>query len=494
MIPPRLARELTYQLDRAGEQERLARALAGIPMFLTLFQLEDASELLLHWHRLTLEGRSAEVYYSISLRMLRERKSSFLPDTLANLYILYETRGSYNLAIDLMTELLVWSEDHGDTEHVMAAENGLGLINYRRGNYDKSMYHLQRAHEIAIRLDDKNRISHISGNMGIVHFDRGDHDDAMACFDLQLELARLSGDKHMQSVAIGNIGNIHAELSRFDEAMASYELHYQMAEALGDVSGMARAIGNIGTLDDSLGRYKEALYCNQRLREMSESIGDKNGVIRSICNIGQTLCILGYYDQAFDNFEQFLDLARSIGDRKAQYVGIGNIGCAQMELGRYDDATNSLLDALAGHREMHFQSGVIAWLLALGNTMIGRGDTISARGYIEECLAISLRLSNDSLLFAPTVLIARIDAAEGNTTLATEKLEAMLTEVTDEEQIADLHYWLWKIARRDPNKREALTRHTELYDRVPRFEFRKRIAELKGERIPMSADDLQEAA
>lgn len=36
---------------------------------------------------------------------------------------------------------------------------------------------------------------------------------------------------------------------------------------------------------------------------------------------------------------------------------------------------------------------------------------------------------------------------------------------------------------------EALARYTSLYSRIPKFEFRKRIAELKGERIPMSADD-----
>ena len=55
---------------------------------------------------------------------------------------------------------------------------------------------------------------------------------------------------------------------------------------------------------------------------------------------------------------------------------------------------------------------------------------------------------------------------------------------------ADLQYWLWKIVGREGSKDAALHAYEGLYQRIPKFEFVKRIAELKGERIPMSADDL----
>lgn len=38
---------------------------------------------------------------------------------------------------------------------------------------------------------------------------------------------------------------------------------------------------------------------------------------------------------------------------------------------------------------------------------------------------------------------------------------------------------------------ETLSRYISLYSRIPKFKFRKRIAELRGERVPMSADDLE---
>jgi hypothetical protein len=108
---------------------------------------------------------------------------------------------------------------------------------------------------------------------------------------------------------------------------------------------------------------------------------------------------------------------------------------------------------------------------------------------------LSKEISKPDTLFPSRVLLARIDAAEGNIALATEKLEAMLAEATGEEQIADLHYWLWKISSgdRDPGSRhaqEALQRYEALYSRIPKFEFRKRTAELRGERVPKSAEEI----
>jgi hypothetical protein len=153
------------------------------------------------------------------------------------------------------------------------------------------------------------------------------------------------------------------------------------------------------------------------------------------------------------------------------------------------------------------------------------GNVSEARQSAEECMRISEELGKPDTLFSSRILPARCDAAEGNVALATEKLEAMLAKATDEEQIADLHYWLWKIEEQNlvavtfksrsrseetPGEQNDIHRdlkvtatnhgdaavagYTALYSKSPKFEFRKRIAELKGERIPKSADDLDEAA
>jgi hypothetical protein len=84
-------------------------------------------------------------------------------------------------------------------------------------------------------------------------------------------------------------------------------------------------------------------------------------------------------------------------------------------------------------------------------------------------------------------VLARIEAAEGDVGGAVEQLGAMLAEATDDDQQAELHYWLWKFGLRtqdsglrEENRGEALRLYGELYERVPKYEFKKRIDELSN--------------
>ena len=115
----------------------------------------------------------------------------------------------------------------------------------------------------------------------------------------------------------------------------------------------------------------------------------------------------------------------------------------------------------------------------------------NARRYAQDCIKLSMELSDPDTLFSARVILARIDAAEGNLIPAIAKIGVMLAETTDDEQAADLYYWLWKIdgAPAGAQHDEALTRLESLWSRIPKFEFCKRIAELRGEKIPMSADE-----
>ncbi len=47
------------------------------------------------------------------------------------------------------------------------------------------------------------------------------------------------------------------------------------------------------------------------------------------------------------------------------------------------------------------------------------------------------------MLFNSRVLLARIEVAEGQRDVAIERLAAMLARATDDDQQAELHYWLW---------------------------------------------------
>jgi hypothetical protein len=55
----------------------------------------------------------------------------------------------------------------------------------------------------------------------------------------------------------------------------------------------------------------------------------------------------------------------------------------------------------------------------------------------------------------------------------------MLKEAADDDQRAELHYWLWKLRATDSDHRsEALRIFEQLNEKTPQHEYKKRIEEL----------------
>ncbi len=543
MIPLRLARELTYQLDKAGEHERLARALANVPVFLVLNKGEGQSDYLILWQKLSAKAVESEPYFRTSLAGLRSSGSSLLPDALSAAGGFFVTRCADETATEFCTELLVWAEARNDETRAMKMHRGIGIVLDRTRDYDAAMTHFAESLRLAESLGDKSGIALAIGSMGLAHEEQHRYAEAMECYERQLTMAQALGDKsqiadatiNMGSVhsyqgrnveamecferglaiaeSIGHkkwmsnalicMGNLHFEQGRHVEAMVCFERTLAMDEALGDKRGVAGAINCMGFVHLSQGRYAEAMECFERSLAMDKTLGDKRGMANIITCMGIVHHSQGRYTEAKECFGRSLAMGEAIGDKHGMAAAVGNMGDVHLNQGRYAEALQKYREALDGHRAIGVLNGMTYWHDGIARTLLETADSLSpderivslreARENAQECVRISEEIGNPDMLFLGRITLARLDAAEGNAALATEKLETMLAEATDEEHIADLHYWLWKInsgmGTRSPEP--ILKMYEALYARIPKFEFLKRIAELKGERVPMSADDLE---
>jgi hypothetical protein len=154
----------------------------------------------------------------------------------------------------------------------------------------------------------------------------------------------------------------------------------------------------------------------------------------------------------------------------------------------------------------------------------------------EECVAISEELSKPDTIFSSRLLLARMTAVGGRTDAAVSHLHTMLEEATDDEQRAELHYWLWKLPllplfshrdqvcvggscpgsalqdavtpsnspfrkggeqkeqERGGHRIEALRLYHALFEKTPKHDYRKRIEELTDMIQPTTAEDDNVAA
>jgi tetratricopeptide (TPR) repeat protein len=554
MIQLRLARELTYQLEHAGEDERLALALAIPQIFLLMFEGESMSEVLGLWQRLSETAREPERFYTLSLEKLRKIKSENLIDFLRKLHLFFDERSNYEYAISLLNELLNLSKLSQNLQNQMESLNGLGWIAMIQGRYEESVQYLSKSLLIARQQNDQKNEARTLSTLGGVDIEQGRYLDALLNFESSLKIATSLGDKPAMARAVGNIGIVRRQQGRFAEAMNYFEQSLSLAHSNGDMNTVGRLTGNIATIHWEEGRHNEALIWLERNLAIAESIGDKRGIALAIGNLGTIYVHLGDNIKAMESFQRWIQISESIEDLSSQAMAFGNLGTIHSDEGRHSEAMRCYQRSLDLAKSMSDKREVSRSLINMGNIYLKEGRpqdalesyelaiTIDQKGdhssllphwllgssaaFIElflayekpeysnmtdttvdwrsshlknareratEIITISEHNSKKEVFFHANILLARIDAAEGNNALATEKLESMLDGTTNEEQIADLHYWLWKIGEESNHKCEALDRYESLWERIQKFEFRKRIAELKGERIPKSADELEEA-
>ncbi|MDP4200048.1 MAG: tetratricopeptide repeat protein [Bacteroidota bacterium] len=558
MIPLRLAREVTYQLERAGEHERLASVFANIPVFLRLYRSEARSDLLSSIRTVHEHGTDIEELYRTRLAALKALNPRAWADAVPDVSLLFDDRANWTFSQQLTVELLSWATAHGSPRQLQNAHLRMGITHWRIGQNDEALAEYSISLDLARQNGDKAGVSATESNIGMLLWNQGEYRRAMECFREQLKVKEELNDRLGVSRTYSRMGHIHVLLGEHDKAIECYNQSLAISRSCNDRLEEAFARGNIGAALVFVGQYDEALPYLERQYEIASGLGARETMSKALFNAGTVYYRKGDHARAMSAFEQHLNMARVIGDRRAEALALGNIGdiyfekgqyaraaqffrdklaisqplgdkrgiaLAQADLGRihlrlgeYEEAFALLQEGEKGHRAIESHELVTEWLCEIGaiylevlhlndcpnwlnqhladlnETSVSWRDAVlhAARTVAEEALAIGNTNSNPAKRFTATLILARTQAAQGEATLALNTLETMLQHEGDDERIASLHYWLWKLrgAEEEVHQIAALTGYEALYSRIPKFELRKRIAELKGEPIPMSADEV----
>lgn len=386
-----------------------------------------------------------------------------------------ELIGRWNDAETIYHQQLPVVRASGDKVREARTLTSIADLVRRLGRNDEAEHYYREGERVARELNDSMAIARAVGYRGLLHWRRKEYDEALECFREQEELSREMEDGGYLGMALGNRGNVYADLGRYDEALECYLESEQLARDQGDDLGVATMIGNRGTIYSSLGDYSKALGC----------------------------------------FEESESIERRLGFRKGVAHDVGNRGSIYLSQGDYEPALHCLHEAAQGHREIGFLHSLCSWLADIAYALLEiveekeempswlpdyvaslKGDSEDdwraltirqARAHAEEGKGIADELSKKSTLFNTRLLLARIAAAEGNVDQAYDELTSLFDNTNDienplwqEEQTAELHYWLWKLGAADDDHRlHALNIYKTLVERTPDREFEERIAELE---------------
>ena len=499
--------------DYAREQYQNQQAIALYDRLLALFKENpdqpglNASVLLNKGSVLELIGKwsEAEEHYREALdRATQAKLVAEQAEAHGKLGELYRSRGKYDESLEELTKSHGLFKELGDQRGMSSTTGSIGIVYFYRGEFDRALECYNEQDVISHELGNRRGILAARSLMGIVYSARGEHERALDCFSETEAISRELGDRRGLAKTYGSMGNVYSDRREFDRALECFRVLETISRELGDRHWMSAAIGNMGNVYTSRGEYDRALECYRQDEAICRELGEQRGLGLVIGNMGNVYAQCGDYDRALENFQEMEKICRSVGDRRWLSLAIGNIGGVYAFRKEYDRALECFKEASEEHRAIGYRAGLVDWLEGSTRVMLGfalaegdmplylptylPGATQStwrtraaerAREYAEECVAVAEEISKPDTLFSGRVLLARIHAVEGDTDGAAERLNQLLVDAVDDDQRAELSYWLWKLFRDESRGAEALRLYRLLVEKTPKHEYGERIDELE---------------
>jgi len=158
---------------------------------------------------------------------------------------------------------------------------------------DEEIQSYERALVAFQERGDEKEAANVLGQLGILHYRRGEWDLAIEYYEKDIEIFEALGDQHGLGATYNNLGLVYARKGEWDLAIEYYEKSVKIKEALGDRHGLAQTYNNLGLVYADKGEWGLAIEYYEKDMEISEALGDRHGIGITLSNIGK-----GYLDRS----------------------------------------------------------------------------------------------------------------------------------------------------------------------------------------------------
>jgi predicted ATPase/DNA-binding CsgD family transcriptional regulator len=227
-----------------------------------------------------------------------------------------------NLCIDLGTfddaaaaysdALRLW-ERLGDTRGIASTLNGLGLVDWYRGDHASARERHQRSLDLRRQVGDRFGQANSLTNLGNAIKDAGDPMAARVYHEQALAIRRELGDRAGVGYSYLNLGDISRRLGDIDGAREMFRKSLAAFRDVGDRLGLGYALHGLGMADQLGGRQAPALALFEEALGIRMSLGDRRGIVECIEGIAASLAAIDRHLEAVTIFAAAHELRRLIG-------------------------------------------------------------------------------------------------------------------------------------------------------------------------------------
>ncbi|GAB3433018.1 AfsR/SARP family transcriptional regulator [Flindersiella endophytica] len=255
----------------------------------------------------------------------------------------------------------------------------------------------------------------------------GNRVDWITVAEAGMAAASAKGDAAARSAAASSLAQVHHSGGDFDTTLDHVTNALRLAREAGWDAGEARALNHLAILRAESGDLDTCVELLQAALELDRRLGDRAGEAKRLMNLGVATQNAGRLRTALDYLRQAADLH---GRHVHADLTLSNLGHLLHHTGDLAAAEDTLYRAVAAYAETDTQRAFC--LVKLAELCLDRGRPDEAEAHVAAAEAIASQSGDRVNGFWTLDMRAYLDIRLGRPRSAVDRLEGLLSEVSDE--------------------------------------------------------------
>ncbi|WP_025361287.1 AfsR/SARP family transcriptional regulator [Kutzneria albida] len=221
----------------------------------------------------------------------------------------------------------------------------VGEAHLRRFELPQAEHELTESVRAATEAGDNSALATALDLLGTVEFRLGNGEQSLAHLEQALALSRAEGDLVREAYVLGTIGRTQSERGQFDLALEACESSRGLHEQLGNDTGLARTLYLVGTVFQRAGRLVESIDPLEESLAVCLGIEQTFGEGHNLVMLSRGYLADGRAEQAAAAAARAKEAGEAIGDAHMHAMAVAELGRALHALGKHDRGDEHLRSA-----------------------------------------------------------------------------------------------------------------------------------------------------
>ncbi|MGZ5473805.1 MAG: sigma 54-interacting transcriptional regulator, partial [Thermoanaerobaculia bacterium] len=253
--------------------------------------------------------RSAMHAYQFLLKSIQSRH----PDDSANVDVagvmkkigkVLARRGDMDAAMTYYHSALAIYERLEEAVDVAETLNRMAWLHRSRDDLDNAYVYADRARVMLEAMPPTVVYGYVKNMLGLIEFSRGNWQRSRAIFEEAVAIGDRLSSEQLRKVASMNLGNTLWKLGEWEPALQHYRSILERCEEEGDLWDLATAYSNVGVVEYGRGNFHAAAELFEKSVRIDEKIGALEHEALARENLGDALEMLGRWNDAAEQFRR----------------------------------------------------------------------------------------------------------------------------------------------------------------------------------------------